>query len=318
MIFHKKIENIYKSQMFARCDDTGLVHYFSHKDFPGLNAKPYRFKSSLGHDMQGYFYNYNDYDTRRLIIFEHGFGGGHRLYMKEIEKLCSAGYFVFSYDHTGCMESGGTGARGFSQSLHDLDDCLKALKSDESVNTSDITVIGHSWGGFSTLNIAALHPDVKKIVVLCGFISVEKIIAQNFQGVLKGYRKHIMALETESNSDYVCYNAIDTLKNADTKALLIYSDSDPMVHKNIHYDALHEALKSRDNIEFILCSQKGHNPNYTADAVAYLGELGTASKKAQKLKTVEEKETFKNSFDWERMTKQDDDVWEIIFDFLSK
>ncbi len=317
MIFHKAIENIYKSQMMGRCDETGTVHYFSHKDFEGLSAEPYVFASSLGHSMQGYFYSYNGADESRLVIFEHGFGGGHRSYMKEIEKLCSEGYRVFAYDHTGCMESGGTGAGGFSQSLHDLDDCLKALKADANINTSDITVIGHSWGGYSTLNIAALHPDVKKAVVFSGFVSVEKIIEQNFSGILKGYRKHIMQIESESNPDYMGYDATETLKNAKTKALLIYSDNDSLVHKNIHYDALYNALKDKENIEFMLLSEKGHNPNYTHDAVACIADLAQRTKKeAKKLKTPEEKEAFKNSFDWERMTKQDNSVWTKIFEFL--
>ncbi len=317
MIFHKAIENIYKAQMFARCDDKGIAHYYSYKDFPGLSAESYTFKSSLGHVMQGCFYGYDEADCERLLIFEHGFGGGHRSYMKEIEKLCSAGYRVFAYDHTGCMESGGEGARGFSQSLRDLDDCIKALKADESVNTENITVIGHSWGGFSTLNIAALHPDVKKIVVLCGFRSVEKIIEQNFSGALKGYRKYIYKLEEKSNPEYIGYDAIETLKDFSGEALLIYSDNDRLVRRGFHYDTLFEALSKRDNIKFMLLSGKGHNPNYTSDAVACLGELAARTKKeVPKLKTAEEKEKFKNSFDWDRMTKQDDSVWNEIFEFL--
>ncbi len=317
MIFHKAIENIYKAQMFARCDETGMVHYFSYHDFPGLCAEPYTFASSLGHTMQGYFYSYAGYNPERLIVFEHGFGGGHRSYMKEIERLCAAGYRVFAYDHTGCMESGGEGARGFSQSLHDLDDCLKVLKADDAVNTADISVMGHSWGGFSTLNIAALHPDVKRIVVLCGFVSVEKIIAQNFSGIMRGYRKHIMHLETESNPDYVGFDAVETLQKAETKALLIYSDNDHLVNKQIHYDALKESLTGKDNVSLMLAKGKGHNPNYTADAVACLGELAVATKKrGKRLKTAEERESFKNTFDWDCMTAQDDAVWDHILLFL--
>ncbi len=316
MLFHKQIENIYKAQMFARCDDSGLAHYFSYKDFNGLHAEKYSFSSSLGHKMQGYFYSYDAYDDSRLIIFEHGFGGGHRSYMKEIEMLCRNGYRVFAYDHTGCMESGGDGARGFSQSLHDLDDALKALKADENVNTSDISIIGHSWGGFSTLNISALHGDIKKVVVLCGFISVEKIIEQNFPRILKGYRKYIFAIEKESNPDCVSYNATETLSKADTKALLIYSDDDPLVHKNVHYDALYSALRGKKNVEFLLVSGKGHNPNYTHSAVKLLGELAKATKKAKKLRTAEEKESFRNSFDWDKMTEQDLSVWDRILEFL--
>lgn len=316
MIFHKKIENLYKNTLFSRCDDKGLLRYFSHRDFSGLNAEPYEFQSCRGHKLKGYFYSYEGFYAKRLIVFEHGFGGGHRSYMKEIEKLCRAGYRVFSYDHTGCMESGGVGAGGFAQSLCDLDDCIKSLKADTSVNTDDISVMGHSWGGFSTLNIAALHPDVKRVVVLSGFISVKVMIEQNFSGILQGYRKYIYAVETESNPEYVGFNGIDSLKNADTKALLIYSDNDAMISKQMHYDALFEGLKDKCNVKFVLEHGKGHNPNYTSEAVRYLGELGKKMKKAVNLKTSQERQAFKNSFDWDRMTEQDENVWNEILGFL--
>ncbi len=316
MIFHKKIEELYKKQMFTRCDGNDLVKYFSHNDFPGLNQTEYSFVSSLGHPMKGYFYSYVNYNTQPLIIFEHGFGGGHLSYMQEIAKLCAAGFRVFTYDHTGCMTSGGTSTNGFAQSLHDLDDCLKALKKDVSIDTSNIAIMGHSWGGFSTLNISALHPDIKKIVVLSGFISVKEIIAQNFSGFLKGYQKYILAIEEKNNSEYVKYNAIETLKNSNVSALLIYSDNDHLVNRKIHYDALYQTLKNQDNIHFLLEIDKGHNPNYTQQAVKYLGTFGAALKKAKKLKTKEEKDNFQNSFDWYKMTEQDERVWEKIISFL--
>ncbi len=317
MLFHKKIEKAYKAQLFCRYDDSGLMRYFSHQDFDGLLAVPYPFTSSMGHTLQGWFYAYDQADDTRLVIFDHGLGGGHRAYMKEIEHLCRAGYRVFAYDHTGCMASGGVGANGFAQSLHDLDNCLKTLKADGKVPTEDISVIGHSWGGFSTMNIAARHPDVKRVVVMSGFTSVERMIAQNFGGPLKGYRKHIMALESAANPDYVGYDGVTTLQNAAAKALLIYSDNDPMVHKAVHYDPLYAALKDKPGMEFLLVAGKGHNPNYTADAVAYLGTMAAALPDALKLQTPEEREVFKNSYDWERMTAQDETVWARILSFLA-
>ncbi len=317
MIFHKKIEAVYQAQLFARCDDTGMVYYFTHEDFPGLAATPYGFQSSLGHNLQGYFYSYPGANPDRLVIFDHGFGGGHRSYMKEIERLCRAGYRVFAYDHTGCMASGGTGARGFAQSLHDLDDCLKALKRDPQVSTDHITVLGHSWGGFATLNIPALHPDVEKIVVLSGFVSVEKIIAQNFAGLLKGYRKHILQLEYQTNPDYVTYDGVTSLQGARTEALLVYSDNDHLVHKSVHFDALQAAFQDDPRVRLMLVQGKGHNPNYTAEAVALLGELAVRTKQEGKqLTTPEAKAAFRNSFDWGSMTAQDDEVWQQILCFL--
>ncbi len=315
MIFHKEIEEVYKAQLFVRCDDIGIAHYFSHKDFDGLNADRYEFTSSKNNRLVGYFYNYDGYDPDRLIVFDHGFGGGHRSYMKEIEKLCSFGYLVFAYDHTGCMESDGENTGGLSQSLCDLNDALNTLKNNTNVNTENVTVIGHSWGGYSALNISALHPDVKKIVVLSGFTSVKRMTEQNFKGFLRFYVNDIIKLEGRSNPEFIALDAIETLKNSSVKALLIYSDNDHLVNKEHHYDTLYSALKDKENIEFILEKNKGHNPNYTCDAVKYLAEYSEAAAQAAVL-SPHEKEEFRRFFDWDRMTEQDENIWTKIRDFL--
>lgn len=315
MLFEKQIVNTFRSNFLRRCDDVGTAHYFSAADFPGLNQESFRFASSCGHDLQGYFYHYANPIPGRIVVFDHGFGGGHRSYMKEIEMLCRHGFLVFSYDHTGCMESGGDDIRGFSQSLRDLDDCLKALKASERCQGLDISVMGHSWGGFSTGNIAALHPDVSHIVVLSGFISVEAIVNQFFGGIMGGYRKPIMALDP--NPDYNRHCSVESLGNSNAKILLVYSDNDKLVGKAAHFDVLKNALSHKDNVRFLLVSNKGHNPNYTEDAVKYLGEYSSAvARQGKKLKTKEQKKAFRNSWDWNRMTAQDESVWAEIFKTL--
>lgn len=321
MIFEKQIEKVFRATLYGRCDDNGTAYYFSHKDFLGLNAQPYTFTSSTGNKLKGYFYSYENPVPNRLVVFDHGYGGGHRSYMKEIEMLCRHGYKVFSYDHTGCMESEGDGCGGFAQSLRDLDDCITALKADNSVYTSDISVIGHSWGGFSTMNIASLHSDITHVVVMSGFVSVEKMVHQNFSGLLKGYRKHIYGIEQQSNPKYVGFDGTVTLANTNAKVLLIYSDNDALVKKEIHFDALKSALENKENVTLLLVRNKGHNPNYTENAVKLLGEYGRAKGKAIKkklLNTDEDKKKFVASFDWDKITEQDEKVWKEIFNILDK
>ncbi len=315
MLFEKQITNTFRNGFIRRCDDNGTAFYFSAADFPGLQLEAFSFPSSCGHRLQGYFYHYDNPISGRLIVFDHGFGGGHRAYMKEIEMLCRHGYLVFSYDHTGCMESGGENIRGFSQSLRDLDDCLTALKTLDRCKALDISVMGHSWGGFSTANICALHPEVSHIVVLSGFVSVELLVNQFFGGILKGYRKAILTLDP--NPDHLRHNAVDSLSGTDAKVLLVYSDNDKMVNKSVHFDALKAGLSHKDNVRFLLLENKGHNPNYTEDAVKYLGEYTPAlTKEQKKLKTDAQKQTFVTSWDWERMTAQDETVWAEIFKTL--
>lgn len=317
MIFEKQVLNMYKGMMHTRCDDTETVFYFSKENFPGLTSESYSFKSSLGHTLQGYIYQYENPIPKRLIVFDHGFGGGHLAYMKEIEMLCKHGYQVLAYDHTGCMESGGDSPRGLAQSLCDLNDCISAIKSDERFSGVDISVMGHSWGAFSTLNIAALHPEISHIVAMCGFVSVEEMVKTFFSGILKGYRKAVFNLEKETNPEFAEWNAVNSLLNSNVKALLIYSEDDGMC-KIGHYEILKDALRDKENVSFLLVKNKGHNPNYTEEAVRYLSEFGKARAKLLKNKkaTKEDKARFVASFDWNKMTLQDTEVFEKIFAHL--
>jgi pimeloyl-ACP methyl ester carboxylesterase len=278
---------MYKGMMHTRCDDRGIAYYFSAKDFPGLNVEEYTFKSSKGHVLQGYIYNYDNPIEGRLIVFDHGFGGGHRSYMREIEMLCKHGYKVFTYDHTGCMESGGESPNGMAQSLCDLNDCIAMIKADEKFAGLDISVMGHSWGGFSTMNISALHPEISHVVSMSGFVSVDLLVGSFFGGILKGFRKPVLELERNSNPEFVGFNAVESLKKNDAKVLLIYSDNDKLVRRDIHFDALKKGLEDRENIGLLLVNNKGHNPNYTEDAVKYLAEYSALLQKKTKKKELQ-------------------------------
>ena len=317
MIFEKQIVNMYKGMIYNRCDDTETVFYFGAEDFPGLKKESYPFQASAGHTLQGYLYCYESPIPNRLLIFDHGFGGGHRAYMKEIEMLCKHGYLVLSYDHTGCMESGGETPNGLAQSLCDLNDCLNTVKSDERFAGFELSVMGHSWGAFSTMNITALHPEISRIVAMSGFVSVKEMINTFFPGILKGYHKAVLAVERESNPKFFGFHAVDSLSHSKTKALLIYSENDPLC-KRVHYDILKQGLEGQENIDFLLIPNKVHNPNYTEEAVNLLGAFSKARAKLLKKKnlTAEEKKRFVSSFDWNAMTVQDETVWNEIFRHL--
>ena len=310
----KFIKKLYNSFIFKRCDDMGTAYYFSAKDFDTLNAEPYEFRGNNGQKLCGNFYYYENFDPDRIIVFDHGMGGGHLSYMREIEELARHGYKVFAYDHTGCMKSEGENTVGFTQSLADLDCCLKTLKADEKCKDKAFAVIGHSWGGFSTLNISAFHPDLTHVVVLSGPASVDIITGQF--GPLKN---SVREIERQANPAYYAVDGVTSLKNTNAKALLIYSDNDKMVNKEANFDYLKSGLEGRENTVLHLEKGKDHNPNYTSDAVKYLGEYLAALNKQQKqLKTAEQKKAFVDSFDWWRMTAQDERVWSMIFDCLDK
>lgn len=320
MLF-EKIEAMYRQQVYTRADENGCVFYFSHKDFEGLCQEAYPFVSSKGHKMQGYFYHYENFKQDRFVLFEHGMGSGHRGYMREIEMLAKHGYLVFAYDHTGCMESGGETTGGFVQSLIDLNDAVNALKKHETYGTWDISVMGHSWGGFSTMNIGALHPELSHVVAMSGFCSVEAILSQSFSGLLSFVGKKLYKKEVQANPEYIGYHAAESLKKYPGKALILHSEDDAVVSCKKHFEVIQKALEGRSNVRFVKVTGKGHNPNYTKDAVNYKDAFfATYQKllKEKKLETEAQKSAFIAQYDWKRMTEQDAEVWNMVFEFLEK
>lgn len=322
MIFSNKIIQLYKSRMFCRYDETGTAFYFSADDFKGLNKEPFSFVTPKGNRLQGYFYSYENPIPGRLIIFDHGMGGGHRAYMREIEMLAGKGYLVFSYDHTGCMESEGESTGGFATSLADLDAAVGALKADERFKNMKLSVVGHSWGAYAAQNVCNFRPDLAHIIAISGPLSAESMINQSFGGILKFYRRDIMAAENKANDEkYVSCDAITALGKTNAQILIIHSSDDKIVKRESNFDKIKTALESKPNISFLLADGKAHNPNYTAEAVIYMGNYFKAlNRKLKKgeLSTDEQKKAFLAQYDWHYMTAQDEAVWAEIFKTLEK
>jgi dipeptidyl aminopeptidase/acylaminoacyl peptidase len=321
MIFEKKIVGMYQKTLLQRHDYNGILFYFSKDDFPGLECEEYSFEGDKGQKLSAYLYYKGEKSTDRVIMFEHGMGNGHVAYMQEINLLCDAGYTIFTYDHTGTRCSEGEHIGGFAQSLADLDKAVRFVKTVPGYSESSISVIGHSWGGFSTMNIPALYPKITHVVALSGFISPKAIQEQVLTGFLKLYRKAIYKAELEAFPDYAKYDGRVSLANVKTKALIIHSRDDKTCLFDNHFEEMRRALAGHQNVEFLPLDGKGHNPNYTAEAVKLKDEMSAAMKdktKSGKLGTDEEKAAFQSSWDWKKITEQDMDVWNTILKFLKK
>ena len=312
-----QIEKIYKNVLFRRHDPDGSIFYFSHSDFEGLISEEFSFVSKRGHLLRGSFYHYGNPLPDRLIIFEHGMANGHNAYFREIEMLAKQGYLVYSYDHTGCNKSEGEHIYGLSGSLSDLDDCINALVSERSFSESQITVIGHSWGGFSTLNILAFHHELHSIVAMSGFLSIPTMLGQL---VPFPFTIGLFALEQSTNPNYAASEPISILKKTDRPVLIIHSTDDKTVSYKRNFLLLSSALKNKSNTEFLTVSGCGHNPTYTSEAFAYKEKFFKDLKKQRvrkKLKTKEQREVFLSRYDFKKMTEQNSNVWERILLFLS-
>ncbi len=315
----KLIADIYKKTLFSRHDDDGSCFYLSYTDFSGLKREPYTVVNQKSERLSGFFYYYDDYKSDALVIFEHGMGVGHRAYMREIERIAREGYLVFSYDHTGCTESEGEHIRGFGGSLADLDAVVTTLLEDAKYKNKRISVIGHSWGGFSTMNIGALHKELHALVAISGFISIKDMQKQVIPLILRPFSGSVYRLEEKENPDYFDKNAVESLKETEAKVLIIHSTDDRTVSSKLHFEKLYSELSDKENITFLSVEGKNHNPNYTKSAVKYKDEYFaelTRRRKAKTLSTEEEKRSFNAAYDIYRITEQDETVWTEIFNTI--
>ena len=322
MIFENKVLGIYKKKLIRRLDGDGSVFYFGKEDFPGLCADDVSFLGDKGQRLYGHFYFRGDKRYDRLMILDHGMGCGHASYLKEIDVITRRGYTVFTYDHTGTLDSEGKDIGGFSQSLSDLDRAVAFVRSLDEYKDASISVIGHSWGGFSAMNIAALYPDITHVVAISGFISPRAIQHQALSGILVIYRPTLYKLERDALPDYYLYDGRESMKKAkNTKTLFIHSRDDKTCSFKAHFEELRRALEGEERIEFLAVDNKNHHPQYTEEAVKYKAEFNRELRRRIKngtLNTDEEKAEFVNSYDFHKMAEQDETFWNAVFEFLEK
>ena len=320
MLFSKIIEKQF-AKVLGRYDGDPALYYGTPEEYPGLVAEPFDVTMSEGTVLRGFFYYYGAFDPERLIVFDHGIGAGHRAYMREIAYLAEHNYTVYSYDHTGCVMSDGTGIHGFAQGVADLDRVLTVLQADSRFANVPRKIMGHSWGGYSCMNVAALHPEVTHVVSLAGFVSARLLCEQYVPNPFLKYVDEVMDRERQHNPQYADMDARKSLKKAPARALHIQSKDDSMVKFNLCYELLAQNLGEEDGVEFIEVDGLDHNPQRTKAAVEALGvmqkDLAQKHKK-HALDTKEQQDAFRAAYDWKLITEQDSAMWEKIFAFLEK
>ena len=318
MIFEKLMLKEYGRRILVRHDPDGWSRYFSPEDFEGLCYERFTFPSAEGVELVAYAYYYETKDTAHPLVFDHGMGPGHRSYMRDIAYLASRGFTVLTYDHTGTRESGGENIRALSQSLSDLDAFLTYLKSTEEYGAADFRVIGHSWGGFSTYNIAAYHPEVTHVVPISGFRSVRAMLEDQMGGVLRCFIPAVLSSEREKNPRFADADAVDSLSRTRAKLFAVHSIDDPVVSYTTHFASVESALSEREGSTFVSFHDLAHNPYNTPEAVAYLNEFFDNRAKMQKKKrtTEEEKAAFVAGYDFTRMTEPNVALWDEVCEFL--
>lgn len=304
------IVNIYRKNFIQRFDKDEAIPYYSADDFAGLNCEERTFNNSLGIEIHYFFYSYNNYKEDKIIIFCPGIGPGHTAYLAEIETLCKAGYRVLTLDYTGCGASQGETLLSVNQPTKDVIELINLLHFNEK-----IIIIGHSLGAYTSLNVINLMPQIKKAVIISGFVS----ISDELMGFVKLRFLADSAKKFEKKCDPI-YGNIDNwkyLKNTTDKLLFIHSVDDHMV--NYKYNTRRVIKLNNPHLSFKIVEGKKHNPNYSYDAIRKLNEwLGKYNYLVHhdELKTLEDKKNYFLDKPISQITEQDKDIWDLILNFI--
>jgi len=308
-----KVLNLYLSNFITRFDKDGIIPYLSNDDFKGLKMEENSFTNSDNHKIVYFYYFYDNYNKDKLILFLHGIGPGHTAYIAEINELCKNGYRVLTLDYTGCDKSEGETLYSINQPTKDVDELLKFLNIKE-----ETIAIGHSLGGYTALNTININNNIKKAVIISGFFDLKN----ELKALMKLSILTIPALHYEKQKckDYNKIDNLDYLKNTNDKILFIHSKDDQLVPFKSSMEYIKNNIKN-DNLSYIVENEKKHNPNYSLEAVKYMNN--TFSEYQQKIKskeldTYDKKKEYMSHKSAMKMTIQDENIWNQIFDFLNQ
>ena len=282
------------------------------KEILGLDAKPIEIPLKKI-KMRGFIYSKGESDPNKIIVYCHGMWSCHNSYLQNIGYIASKGYDVIGFDYEGVESSDGKNIRGFGNSLRCCDYAIRFIKNNEELKNRDIYVVGHSWGGFATSNIAGIHKDIKGVVPLSPVIGVSELMQGLLPKKLRFVAYFFEFADFLSCGKYSYMNAVKSLNDYEGKVLFIHSSDDPMV--KIDYSTNYVQRKTKNkNIKYFVMDDRGHQPHYTKEACDKLHAFNDKIKGMPK----EELDELKRKTDFLSMGVVDSKVMDKIIELIEE
>ena len=298
----------YIKDFVCRYDKEVGVPYYSASSFKGLHEESSTFINSKGIEIHYFYYYYDNYKEDKILLFCPGIGSGHLGYLAEINCLAERGYKVLTLDYTGCGDSKGECLASLNMPTLDVMDLLDHLKLNKP-----LVIVGHSLGGYTALNLSNIRNDVIATIAISPFLSIESIIMSGTRS--KFATSRVLKYEKKVVPNYYPINNIEYLKNTKDRIFVIQSDDDGIIPYQISLKVIEEMNNS--SIKTLRVTKRKHNPNYTEDAVSYMNEVFGKYQQLIRdkvIKTDEDKINYFKDISLERLTTQD----EIMFDEIVK
>ena len=252
--------------MFHTRSDTN-EYTQSAADFPRLTCEECTFTSRAGVTLAGYWFS--DVSAPKkdaVVIFAHGYqSGGHGVYLSSIARFAYDGYTVFAYDATAHGKSGGDGVGGMPRGAFDLSRAIEYVK--EHRPGAPILLCGHSWGGYSVLNVLNKHPEVGGVVSMSGFDRSVDLIEAHVPPAFKSVKQYFIAAEFLTFGKTAFESAVTGMKKSEARIMIVHSSDDPAVPPLYSVSHYKDAFGDDDRIIYKLYENRGHSPFVGGEAV---------------------------------------------------
>ena len=227
-----------------------------------LPREQFSFRSGEN-NLQAYYYP--SQNSKGLVIVVHGFHAGADDYLPIIKTFVDNGYSVFSYDNTGTYGSDGDTMIGMCQTLVDLDNAIKYVKSTPNFYNQPLFLWGHSLGGYAVNSVLALHPSIKACASVAALNSGYNIMSQKatqYAGPIANMGKPVFdAYQRILFGDYVNYDAVKGINSTTIPVVIAHGKTDTIISYDSQSVISKRALITNPNVIYYETegAQGGHN-----------------------------------------------------------
>jgi pimeloyl-ACP methyl ester carboxylesterase len=299
-----------------RSDNDPNLRYFTAHDFPELTCEAISFHS--GNNMlRGFIYDKWNQKADKLMLFLMGIGAGHHAYMHVIKEIAVHGYRVLAFDYTGAQLSQGRSIKGLPQPLIDLQAAFAFIENRDDLKDLPLDVIGHSWGGYVAGIAPLLNEKIRRVVSISGFNSVPTVLS-SIRPYMKVFEPFVDFANLLKFGKVGVLDITSSIKHANIPMLFMMGAKDPFVRQAANFDKYRLVGANKPSIEFYLDADKSHNPYLTSEAEQYFISILKEKRRYDKNPQSDESQAFYRSIDYELITRNDPEFFEVMFEFLDR
>lgn len=239
-----------------RCDGSVSIVYPLPSEYSDLEVKKSYFENNKKTRFTTYEYRYKKSSKfKAVILLFHGIGNGHFYLLPLIEYLCKKDYLILTYDQ---YASGTSEGRVFDSMCSSSRDAKFALKYVEENYSLPLYVLGHSWGGYTSLISLNYSNRIEKCISVSGFNCESDILrVKKFTAPIRVLMRLRAFLRYGKDG---LLKAEDILKTTDKKVLYLQGEKDNIVSPTFAGEKFKNICEGKSNIEIKIFKEKGHTP----------------------------------------------------------